>query len=381
MRIFFKGAYGRILLSVLLGLVIFSGSPASALDPVKIGVILPITGKVAYDGQATVSGVKAATSYINDKGGILGGRKVELEIIDSQCQPGPAVSATKRLITQHNVKAIVGDFCSNATAAMQQVTEESNVALITPVAPSPLLLERGAKLFFRTLPTSQMYAEDFGRYANKSLKLKTIAIVAKNDEYGQQEAKIYNKLYEELGAPKVVYTGFFGSTDEDFSPQLTKIKSLKAEGIYIVAQTEQGSNMIKQIRNLGIDAQILGSGSLCNPKVFELAGKAAEGMYTFSSYDPTGKNPGNQLFLTEFPKRTGKPVANYESLGWDAMMVLLAAIDRAGTDKDGPKIAEQLRRTDFDGGRGRITFDEKGQAKIITKIFQVQKGKLIRVNN
>jgi branched-chain amino acid transport system substrate-binding protein len=380
MKLLQKGVWRWIPLCVLMGCVMLSLSPAFAAEPVKIGMIFPVTGKVAYDGQAVVSGCKAAISYLNEKGGILGGRKLELELIDSVCQPAQAVSAAKRLITQYNSQAIIGDFCSNATSALQQVTEESKVVLITPVAVSPMLTERGAKFFFRNNSTSAMHAKTYAKFVSEVLKLKTLAIVAKNDEYGQLEMKIYNQLYQEYGNPKIVYSGFFGSTDEDFSPQLTKAKSMKADGVYIVAQTEQGANVIKQMRNLGMtNAQVLGSGAFYNPKLVELAGKACEGMYVYTGYDPGAKNPGMKLFLDEYPKRSGKECGLYEAMGWDTVFILANAIDKAGTEKDGAKIAEQVRRTNFDGPRGRVTFDEKGQAQITTKIVQVQKGKFVRV--
>lgn len=378
---FFRNVARRALSHfVVIGLACVSAE-AMAADSVKIGMIFPVTGSVAYDGQAVASGVNAAISYINQKGGILGGRKIELELVDSACQPAQAVSAAKRLIAQVDVKAIIGDFCSNATTALQQVTEEAGVVLITPVAVSPLLTERGAKLFFRNNATSAMHAKVFSKYVSEVLKLKTIAIIAKNDEYGQLDSKIYTQLYQELGNPKLLYTGFFGATDEDFSSQLTKAKSMKVDSVYVIAQTEQGANVLRQMRNLGMtDVTALGAGALFNPKVVELAGKAAEGMYVYSPYDPAATNAGMKLFKEEYFKRTSKESGLYEAMGWDTLTILAEAIDRAGTEKDGVKIAAQLRRTEFDGPRGKITFDEKGQARITTKIVQVQKGKFVRVH-
>lgn len=367
--------------AIIVALSAVSVSAAVAADPVKIGMVFPVTGTVAYDGQAVVSGVKAAISYINQKGGILGGRKIELELVDSACKPAQAVSAAKRLITEGNLKAIIGDFCSNATTAVQQITEESGVVLITPVAVSPALTERGAKLFFRNNATSAMHAKVFSKYVSQILKLKTLAMIAKNDEYGQLDSKVYTQLYQELGNPKVAYIGFFGSTDEDFSSQLTKAKSLEADAVYVIAQTEQGANVLRQMRNLGMtDATALGAGALFNPKVVELAGKASEGMYVYSPYDPSATNPGMKLFKDEYQKREGKEPGLYEAMGWDTTMILSDAIDKAGTEKDGVKIAAQMHRTDFDGPRGKITFTENGQALITTKIVQVQKGKFVRVH-
>jgi len=380
MKLSRKSIYGMILVFAFMGLETISGSMAIAADTVKIGMIFPVSGKVAYDGQAVVTGANAAISYINEKGGILGGRKVELDLIDSVCQPAQAVSAAKRLIAQNDTKVIIGDFCSNATSALQQVTEESKVVLITPVAVSPMLTERGAKLFFRNNSTSAMHSKTFSNFVSKVLKLKTIALIVKNDEYGQLETKIYSQLYQELGNPKVVYSGFFGSADVDFSAQLTQAKSMKTESIYIVAQTEQGANIIKQLRNLGMtNVKILGAGALFNPKLVELVGEGAEGMYVYTGYDPSAKNPGMKLFIEEFPKRSGKECGLYEAMGWDTMLILANAIDKAGTDKDSAKIADRLRQSQFDGPRGLITFDGNGQAQITTKIVQVQKGKFVRV--
>lgn len=367
------------LIMVVLAFLFGASQSVIAAKAVVIGMVFPITGRVAYDGQAVVSGVKAAIDYINQKGGILGGRKVELAFIDSQCKPAQAVSGAKKLIAQNKVKVIIGDFCSNATMAVQQVTEEEHVVLITPVSVSPRLTEMGAKLFFRNNSTSRMHARTFSRFVHDRLNIKTLAMIAKNDEYGQRDTKVYRKLYKKLGGPQVVYVGFFGPTDEDFSPQLTKIKSLNPEAIYVVAQTEQGATILKQIRDLGIKATILGCGALYNPKVIELAGKAAEGMYVYTGYDPTTTNPGMMEFQREYKKRYGREGGLYEAMGWDTTLILLRAIDRAGTYDNAAKIAEELRATDYTGPRGRITFDEKGQAQIVTKIVQVQNGRFVRI--
>ena len=128
------------------GLVI----PVAALaqQTIKIGLIQPLTGSVAYNGQADVAGSKQAVDERNAKGGVLG-KKIELVIEDGQCKPANSVNAAEKLIQKDKVVALSGAFCSSATAAIIPVTEKYKLPLITGVSSKSDLTEKGYKYFFR----------------------------------------------------------------------------------------------------------------------------------------------------------------------------------------------------------------------------------------
>ena len=125
---------------------------AQAQETVKIGVIQPLTGSVAYNGLAFVAGAKLAVEQRNAAAGVLG-RKVELVIEDGQCRPANSVNAAEKLVQRDKVVALTGAFCSSATAAVMPVAEKYKVPLLTGVSSKADLTEKGLQYFFRSAET------------------------------------------------------------------------------------------------------------------------------------------------------------------------------------------------------------------------------------
>src|SRR5258708_2502441 len=132
-----------------------AGAPAFAQETVKIGLIEPLTGGVAFDGASFVKGAQLAGRQINDAGGVLG-KKLELVVADGVCKPADSVSAAEKLITSDKVPVMIGAFCSGATQAVMPVAERSKVPLVTGTSSLPKLTETGNKWFFRNTEKDTM---------------------------------------------------------------------------------------------------------------------------------------------------------------------------------------------------------------------------------
>ncbi len=167
-----------------LAAALFAASPVLAQETIKIGLVQPLTGSVAYNGIADVNGSKLAVEERNKAGGVLG-KKVELVIEDGQCKPANSINAAEKLIQKDKVVALSGAFCSSATAAIMPVAERYKMPLITGVSSKADLTEKGNKYFFRAAETDALLSRAFAKILADDLKLKNVAYVGVNDDWGR----------------------------------------------------------------------------------------------------------------------------------------------------------------------------------------------------
>jgi branched-chain amino acid transport system substrate-binding protein len=355
----------------LLGLLLAS-APAHAEDTVKIGVIQPLTGSVAYNGTTDVNGIKLALGEINAKGGVLG-KKIELVIEDGQCKPANTVSAAEKLIQRDKVVGLIGAFCSSATAAIMPVAQSSKIPLITGVSSAANLTEKGNPWFFRATETDALLAKSFAKILVNKLKLKKVAYIGVNDDFGRGSVDEFEKQMSALGATTVMKEYFEHGTT-DYYTLLTKLKSSGADGAFVSAETQDGSTLVKQEAELGLSTKVFGVGSWATADFMQLAGPAANGIYAAVPYASTMKTPKNEAFVKAYQDQYKAAPGKYSAAGYNTLNILVAAIARAqSTDPD--KIREALLKTDYEGPNGHFRFDEKGQATGFTVVLvQLENG-------
>jgi branched-chain amino acid transport system substrate-binding protein len=332
---------------------------AFAQQTIKIGLVQPLTGSVAYNGTADVAGSKQAVDERNAKGGVLG-KKIELVIEDGQCKPANSVNAAEKLIQKDKVVALSGAFCSSATAAIIPVAEKYKMPLITGVSSKADLTEKGNKYFFRATETDALLAKSFAKIIYSNLNLKNIAYIGVNDDWGRGGVDEFSKQMTELGA-KPALKEYFDHGTTDFYTLLTKLRASKADGVFVAAETQDGSILVKQIKELGLNIKVFGVGSWATSDFIGLAGPAAEGIYAAVPYSSTMKTPKNEAFVKEYASRNKENPGKYGAAGYNAMNILMDAIERAkSTDAD--KIVAALHKTDYEGPNGKFKFNPNGQA-------------------
>jgi branched-chain amino acid transport system substrate-binding protein len=347
--------------SVLIILVGASLLPVGAFadDTIKIGVIQPLTGSVAYNGTTDVNGAKLAGDEINAKGGVLG-KKIELVVEDGQCKPADTVNAAEKLIQRDKVVAIMGAFCSSATLAIMPVAQNYKIPLLTAVSSAAALTEKGNPWFFRATETDALLAKAFAKILYNDLKLRTVAYIGVNDDFGRGGVAEFEKQMDALGA-KTVMKEYFEHGTSDFYTLLTKLKASGADGVFVAAETQDGSILVKQKAELGISTKMFGVGSWATADFIKLAGPAGEGIYAAVPYASTMATPKNKAFVADYENRYHEVPGKYSAAGYNGINIIAQAIERAkSTDAD--NIRQALGKTDYDGPNGHFHFDEKGQA-------------------
>ena len=346
------------LLSSAAFIALLSGS-ALAEDTIKIGVIQPMTGSVAYNGAADIAGTKLAIEERNAKGGVLG-KKVEAIIEDGQCRPANSVNAAEKLIQRDKVVALSGAFCSSATMAVMPVAETNKIPLVTGVSSKSDMTEKGNKWFFRATETDGLLAKSFAKILVEQLKLKKIAYVGVNDDFGRGGVEEFEKQMTALGATTALKE-YFDHGTTDFYTLLTKLRSSGADAIFVAAETQDGSIFVKQKAEFGLEQKVFGVGSWATADFMRLAGPAAEGIYAAVPYAFTMVTPKNTDFVDKYEKANKEKPGKYGAAGYNALNIIMDAIQRAGST-DAEKIRDALTKTDYEGPNGKFAFDDKGQA-------------------
>jgi branched-chain amino acid transport system substrate-binding protein len=333
--------------------------PALAADPVKIGLIEPLTGSVAYNGKSVVEGAKLAVEEINAAGGVLG-RKIELDIEDGQCAPANSVDATEKLVQKDKVALLVGAFCSSATAAVMPVALKDKIPLLTAVSSKADLTEQGNPMFFRVAETDALMAKAFAKILAEKLKLTNVAYIGVNDDWGRGGVEEFSHDLSALGV-KTAMVDYFDHGATDFFTLLTKLRAAKPDGVFIAAETQDGSILLKQLRQMGLDAKVFGVGSWATADFMKLAGDAANGVYAAVPYVSSLAEPRNQKFVQAYKAAYKVEPGKYGAAGYNTLHIAAAAIGRAGS-VDPEAIRKALFETRFEAPNGLYQFNSKGQA-------------------
>jgi len=283
-----------------------------------------------------------------------------------------AVSATERLLRQDKVPVILGAICSHCMLAAMEITEKEKIPILTPIASSVKITSMGYKYVFRSWSNAAIQAETITRFASEDLKLKTAAYIGRNDAWSRSAADEFKKRWEKRGG-KLLVTEFYELGTTDFYPQLTKAKNANPDLIFFCSLTEDGALAVKQARELGIKAQLMGTDEMNNDQFFRVSGGAIEGAYIYWTEGP--KKQKSLDYEQRYKKKYGIDSINIDKGGYDSLNIIANALVKAGTVTDTTKIRDALAKTDYEGIRQRFTFADNGQAKVEMWIVKIENMK------
>jgi branched-chain amino acid transport system substrate-binding protein len=337
-------------------------------DIIKIGIAGPMTGDQAKMGMDFKNGATLAVEEWNSKGGILG-KKIELVISDDQHDPKQAVSIANKMIND-GVVGVIGHFNSSCSIPASDVYHRAGIPMITPGSTNPQLTEKGYQGIFRVCGRDNQQGKSGAEFAVNVLKLKNIAVLHDKTTYGQGLADEFKKS---LGnTVSVVYYGGIAQGDKDFKMVLTAVKSKKPELIFFGGIYPEAGLLVKQAKELGLNAPFMSGDGTIDPKFIEIAGvSAAEGTYLTFSPDPRNI-PSAKEIIRKYDATFGD-IGPYSLYAYDAANILLTAIKEANTT-GGKAIMDKLHTIEFNGTLGHIRFDEKGDVTISPYVIWITKN-------
>lgn len=324
-------------------------------DTIKVGVYGDLTGQTSSFGQSTKNGIELAVEEINAAGGV-GGKKIQLVIEDDQGRPEQAKTVVQKLISQDKVQAVLGEVASTNSLAAAPVAQGAKIPMITPSSTNPKVTEVG-NYISRVCFIDPFQGSVMAKFASNTLKAKTAAILGDvNSDYSKGLTQFFEEEFTKLGG-KVVAKEAYTQTDPDFKGQLTKIRNLKPDVIYIPGYYGQVGIIAKQARELDMTMPLLGGDGWDSPELWKLGGPALKNAYISNHYSAENPAPEIQNFVKAFKAKFDVEPDSLAALAYDAAKVLADAIRRAG-GTDPAKLKDAINSTeDFAGVTGKITLD------------------------
>ncbi|NLK20825.1 MAG: ABC transporter substrate-binding protein [Epulopiscium sp.] len=360
---------GSLMVSSLVGCGNQGGKSADS-DEIKIGGIAPLTGNVAVYGVAADRGAKLAIEEINAAGGILN-KQIKYIVYDDKGDTTEAVNAYKKLTSNDKVDAIFGAVTSKPTLSVTPLAAKDNIPMISPTATALEVTEAGPNIF-RACFIDPYQGEIMAKFAVEDLKAGKAAVVYNTaDDYSVGVAEAFKAAFEANGAEIVSYEGYNGD-DKDFKAVLTNVKAKDPEVLFIPDYYNTVGLIAQQAREVGISAALLGADGWDG--VIGVNAEAVEGAYFCNHYSTDDTASQVQDFLTAYKEKYDEDPVSFAALGYDAIKILAAAIEKAGsTDKKA--VAEALSETNITSVTGTVTFDENRNPVKEVSIIKIEDGK------
>lgn len=361
-----------------------SAGPALAADPVKIGVIMPLSGNAANAGKSALDAINLAAELVNTvhpefsalpsvgKGGLsnLGGAKIEVVSADHQGNPAEGQTQTLRLITQEHVAALLGAYQSNVSFTATAVAERQGIPFVVGDSVAANITSRGFKWIFRVTPVASDFAANYMLFLNDMKKaghkVDSIAIVNENTDYGTSVAGTVQEQAKTHGI-NVVAQIPYNANSSDATAQVLQLKEKKPDCVIFISYTADAILYMKTMKNLDYaPPMIIGDDSgFSDPSFVPAVGDISQGVMNRSAWD-VGKPGSATARINElFKAKTGHEMDDTSARNMQAMLVLVDAINRAGST-DPAKIQKALQETNLASGqlmmgyRG-VKFDQTGQ--------------------
>ena len=352
---------------------VITGANAQA-STVKIGMCVPVTGPAAEQGLWAQNGAKLALAAVNKAGGVLG-KQVELVIEDDQTTNPGIVLAFSKLAAQSDIVAFLGSVRSTQVHAMAPDV----IKLGKPVmigGTDPTLTHMGNQWLFRFRPNDSYSGRVIADFGVNTLGKKKWAVVHSTDAFGTAGGKALTAALEKLGAPPVLDQGY-ANQSQDFTPVVLAVKQSGADvlGTYFTFENDLGI-FARQLRQLGVTIPWVGSPTTVNVSAIKLAGPTLYGTYGVADYAEESSE-ASKAFGKAY--REAYKVAPDLQSAWpyDAVTVLSAAINKAGSTDPGKVREAILGLKKFPGAEGEYNFDQNGDGLHGYNVVRNEKGTIV----
>ena len=355
--------------------VIFAGT-VLAQEP-RFSIPLPLTGSNAAFGEIEKNSYLIAMEEINAKGGIKG-KKVVLEFEDSQGKPDVSRSIAEKLIDVKKQPVIFGEYSSACSKAIAALAEERKIPYLVVTGATDDITQQNYKYVFRMNPTNAYYASGMMSFLKEVVKPASMAILYESSDFGTSGADEMVKQCEKLGI-KVLIKEKYEKGAVDFKPILSKVKSARPDAIYMVSYVMDASLLMKQIKELRIDAKIFAGGAagFAIPQFVQNAKDAAEYVVTATLWSTQVAYPGAREFAEKY-KTMFKDYPSYHGAeAYSALYVIKDVLERAKAwTPDEIRVA--MKATNMMTAFGPVKFEDKegytNQNFMDTLVMQVING-------
>jgi branched-chain amino acid transport system substrate-binding protein len=340
-----------------------------AEDTIKIGHVAATSGPIAHLGKDNENGARMAVDELNAKGVVIGGKKykIVLQAEDDAGDPKQATTVAQKLVDA-KVLGVIGHETSGTTIPASRLYYDAGIPQITPSASAPQYTHQRYNTTFRNIANDEQLGPALARYAMQTMKVKRIAVVDDRTSYGKGLADEFSKTVKRTGAATgttIVSTQYTNDKATDLMAILTAIKATKPDMVFFGGMDAVAAPMLRQMKQLGFPVKFMGGDGMCSDSVPRLTGDGMSDGQVICA-EAGGVEPaqekGMEDFRVAYKKRYGIEVQTYAPYAYDALMMMVEAMQKAGSP-DPAKYLPQLAKLKHKGLLGNISFDANGDVQ------------------
>lgn len=349
--------------------------PALAAD-ISIATIGPMTGQYASFGAQMRAGAEQAVEDINAAGGV-NGKMLKLIVEDDACDPKQAVAAAGKLAAA-KVALVAGHFCSGSSIPASSVYAEEGIVQISPASTNPKLTdERAGPNVFRVCGRDDQQGQVAGSYIAETYKGKKVAILHDKTAYGKGLADETKKYMNQAGLKETMYEAYTAG-EKDYTALVSKMKQANIDVAYVGGYHTEAGLIVRQMRDQGMQTQLISGDALVTQEYWQVTGKAGEGTLMTFSPDPR-KSPTAKDVVAKFRAKNIEP-EGYVLYTYAAIQAWAQAAGAAKSEA-AKGVIDQLNTMQFSTVLGSFKFNEKGDPNLPPyKFYEWKGGKYDQIN-
>jgi len=333
---------------------------------VRLGHVAPTSGGIAHLGKDNENGARLAVEELNAKGITIGGKKIKFELLaeDDAADPKQGTAAAQKLVDS-KVVGVIGHLNSGTSIPASKIYSDAGIPQISPSATNPRFTRQGYKTTFRVVADDVHLGGTLGKYAVKQLKGKSIAVVDDRTAYGQGVADEFEKGVKSAGGT-VVGREFTNDKATDFTAILTSLKAKKPDVVFFGGMDAVAGPMLRQMKQLGINAKFMGGDGICTGELPKLAaGSMGDSQVVCAEAGGVEGEAKKTMedFGKKFKAKFNTDVQLYAPYVYDAVNVMVAAMQKANSTEPAKFLPVLAATEGYKGVTGTIAFDQKGDIK------------------
>ena len=360
----------NLVISAILAVSTAFSASLSAAPTLKVGIYLPMSGRTASFGADVYSGMKMAIDEINKAGKV----KINAILEDEKSEPTDSANAVKKLINIDKVNIVLGSVASSNTNAAAPIAQAAKIPLMTPASTNPNVTKNG-EYISRICFIDDFQGSALAKFAKNDLKATKAAIVLDSaSDYSQGLSAAFRKEFKALGG-EIVTEVSYQAGDQDFSSQLTKIRTKKPEVIFVPGYYSEVGNMMRQATKLKVKGPFIGGDGWSADELAQLAGDGIEGHFYSAHFSHEDTDPAVQGFVKKYKSLMKKNPSDMAALGYDAIYFAADVFKRNGFKADAEGLKNAINTTkNYPGITGNITLDSDRNATKPLVIIATHKG-------
>jgi branched-chain amino acid transport system substrate-binding protein len=373
--------FGFLMAPVAAALALAAGAANAEDQVVTIGHVAPLSGGQAHYGKDNERGAMMAIEDLNAANITIGGKHIvwKLDSEDDAADPKTGAIVAQKLVDAR-VAGVVGHLNSGTTIPASKIYFDAGIPEITPSATNPKYTLQGFNTAFRIIANDNALGAATAIYATKALKAKSVAIIDDRTAYGQGVADIFEKVAKENGAA-VVTRQFTNDKASDFAAILTAVKAAKPDAVFYGGMDAQAGPLLRQAKELGINAKFLGGDGICTVELAKLGGDAVgDNVICAEGGSSLDKMPKGADFRKRFEAKYNDQIQVYAPYVYDAVFALATAMQKANS-VDPAKYLAALKTLQMDGVTSKVSFDSIGELNNpTTTLYNYPGGKKTPLN-